>query len=123
VPAGSKRKLGQGKAVGSSLPAALLFVAARLFFRCRTERTVMPLFDESHRSCITMQYYRIYVRLKSGGQATGRELHNGPPPLSGTQLNVPLITGRTVKARIGLPSTKHSKMVGTVVVTVYADEI
>ena len=71
---------------------------------------------------MTMQYYRIYVRLKRGGQATGRELHAGPTPLSGTQLNV-LISGRTVKARIGLPNTKHSEAVGTVVVTVYADEI
>ena len=72
---------------------------------------------------MTRRYYRIYVRLKSGGQATGRDLHNGPPPLSGIQLDVPLISGRTVKARIGLPNTKHSEAVGTVVVTVYADEI
>jgi len=48
-----------------------------------------------------MQYYRIYVRLKSGGQATGRELCTGPPPNHGTVLEVPLITGRTVKAQIG----------------------
>jgi hypothetical protein len=68
-----------------------------------------------------MQYYRIYVRLKSGGQATGRDLHNGPPPAPGTNLEVSLITGRTVKARIGLSNTKLSKF-GTVV-TVYADEI
>ena len=69
-----------------------------------------------------MQYYRIYVRLKGGGQATGRDLHNGPPPDRGTELDVPLITGRTVKARIGLPSTKGSKTRVTVI-SVYADEI
>jgi hypothetical protein len=33
-----------------------------------------------------MQYYRIYVRLKSGGQATGHELHDGPPPDHSTVL-------------------------------------
>jgi hypothetical protein len=48
-----------------------------------------------------MQYYRIFVRLKRGGQATGRELHTGLPPDRSTVLNVPLVTGRTVKARIG----------------------
>ena len=48
-----------------------------------------------------MQHYRIYVRLKSGGQATGRELHNGQPPDRSTVLEVPLVSGRTVKARIG----------------------
>jgi hypothetical protein len=48
-----------------------------------------------------MQYYRIYVRLKSGGQATGHELHDGPPPDHSTVLGVPLVSGRTVNARIG----------------------
>ena len=80
---------------------------------------------------MTLQYYRIYVRLKSGGQATGRDLHTGRPPPSGTQLDVPLITGRAVKARIGLLSNvrsgslanaRHTKR-GRTVVTVYADEI
>jgi hypothetical protein len=72
------------------------------------------------------QYYRIYVRLKSGGQATGRELHNGPPPDHSTVLEVPLVSGRTVKARIG-PS--HTERVtrrgspGSYVTEVYADEI
>jgi hypothetical protein len=73
-----------------------------------------------------MQYYRIYVRLKGGGQATGRELHNGPPPASGTELDVPLITGRTVKARIGSLHREGRKRSGTavsVVTDVYADEI
>jgi hypothetical protein len=69
-----------------------------------------------------MQFYRIYVRLKNGGQATGGELEPGSPPPSGTELEVPLITGRTVKARIGLPNTKRQWSVSTVV-TVYADEI
>ena len=51
-------------------------------------------------SCMSLQYYRIYVRLKSGGQATGRDLHVGSPPAPGTCLDVPLITGRVVKAQI-----------------------
>jgi hypothetical protein len=73
-----------------------------------------------------MQYYRIYVQLKSGGQATGRELHTGPPPDHSTVLEVPLVSGRTVKARIG-PS--HTERVtrrgspGSYVTEVYADEI
>jgi hypothetical protein len=69
-----------------------------------------------------MQFYRIYVRLKKGGQATGAELQRGTPPDSGTELDVPLITGRTVKARIGLPNSKHAHTIRSVV-TVYADEI
>jgi len=69
-----------------------------------------------------MQFYRIYVKLKNGGQATGGELQAGSTPACGTELEVPLITGRTIKARIGLPSTKHYKALGAVV-TVYADEI
>jgi hypothetical protein len=55
-------------------------------------------------------------------KATGGELQTGSPPTSGTELDVPLITGRTVKARIGLPDTTHTGRVGAVV-TVYADEI
>jgi hypothetical protein len=73
-----------------------------------------------------MQYYRIYVRLKRGGQATGRELRTGPPPDHGTVLNVPLITGRTVKARIGPFHREGSMKKGTAVPSVtevYADEI
>ena len=58
-----------------------------------------------------MQYYRIYVRLKNGGQATGRELHTGPPPDHSTVLEVPLISGRTVKARIGCRA-KRGELVG-----------
>jgi hypothetical protein len=69
-----------------------------------------------------MQLYRIYVKLKNGGQGTGGELQTGSPPISGTELDVPLITGRTVKARIGLPDTRHIRRVGAVV-TVHADEI
>jgi hypothetical protein len=56
-----------------------------------------------------MQYHCIYVRLKSGGQATGRELRTGPPPDHGTVLDVPLVTSRTVKARIG-PSGAFSSV-------------
>lgn len=67
-----------------------------------------------------MLFYRIYVRLRNGGQATGRELHDEPPP-DHIVLNVPLITGHTVKARID-----HSHGRGTrsgLVSEVYADEI
>jgi hypothetical protein len=39
-----------------------------------------------------MQFYRIYVKLKNGGQATGGELQAGSPPARGTELEVPLIT-------------------------------
>jgi hypothetical protein len=73
---------------------------------------------------MTLLYYRIYVRLKSGGQATGRDLHIGSPPASGTRLNVPLITGRIVKAQIGsLPNTKPIKLLRGSVVSVCADEL
>jgi hypothetical protein len=72
---------------------------------------------------MTLQYYRIYVRLKSGGQATGRDLHTGSPPTSGIRLEVPLITGRIVKAQIAsLPNTKHAKPLRSVL-SVYADEL
>ena len=72
-----------------------------------------------------MQYYRIYVRLKASGQATGRDLHNGPQPDNGTELDVPLMSGRTVKARIRSPDIKpHIKgRAFRPVVTVYADEV
>jgi hypothetical protein len=67
----------------------------------------------------------LYVRLKRGGQHTGRDLHNGSPPVAGTELNVPLVTGRSVKARIG-SYHEGSKRIGnpvSVVINVYADEI
>jgi hypothetical protein len=73
-----------------------------------------------------MQYYRIYVRLKSGGQATGRELHTGPPPDHSTVLKVPLVSGRTVKARIGPFHIEGGARRGTgvrVITEVYANEI
>jgi hypothetical protein len=65
------------------------------------------------------------VKLKSGGQATGRDLHNGSPPASGTRLDVPLITGRIVKAEIGpLPNAKQAKLAfRSSVVNVYAHEL
>jgi hypothetical protein len=72
---------------------------------------------------MTFQYYRIYVRLKSGGQATGRDLHVGSPPASGTCLDVPLITGRVVKAQIAsLPNTKHARPLRSVL-SLHADEL
>jgi hypothetical protein len=73
-----------------------------------------------------MQRYRIYVRLRSGGQATGRELHSGPPSDHSTELEVPLVTGRTVKAWIGPFYTEGATRRGTAVTLVteiYADEI
>ena len=74
-----------------------------------------------------MQRYRIYVRLKSGGQATERELHAGPPPDHSTVLEVPLFSGRTVKARIG-PFCIEGVMrrrgaAGSFVTEIYVDEI
>jgi hypothetical protein len=50
-----------------------------------------------------MQYYRIYVRLKSGGQATGRELRTGPPPNHGTVLDV--LLSLVVPSKPGLVPT------------------
>jgi hypothetical protein len=73
-----------------------------------------------------MRHYRIYVRLKSGGQATGRELHAGAPPDHGTVLEVALVSGRTVKARISAFHREGSLKKGTAVPSVtevYADEI
>jgi hypothetical protein len=73
-----------------------------------------------------MQYYRIYVRLKRGGQATGRDLHNGPLPDHGTQLDVPLTTGRTIKARISRFNRAGSFRRGrtvSLVTDVFADEV
>ena len=67
--------------------------------------------------------YRIYVRLKSGGQATGRQLHSGLLPEFGTELDVPLTTGRAVKAWIGLSHTELNKPGSTGVSEVFADEI
>ena len=75
---------------------------------------------------MTSAKYRIYVRLKNGDQVGGRELYKGAPPASGTELEVPLLPGGTVKARIGLLHTEPSKRGGvaaTVVTEVYADEI
>jgi hypothetical protein len=73
-----------------------------------------------------MQYYRIYVRLKNGGQATGRELHAGTPPDQSTLLEVPLVSGRTVKALVGPSHTERvlrKGIPGSYVTEVYADEI
>jgi hypothetical protein len=72
-----------------------------------------------------MQYYRIYVRLKNGGQAIGRELHSGPPPDQSTVLEVALLSGRSVKARIDrFRRGSMKKGTGVRLVTeLYADEI
>ena len=69
--------------------------------------------------------YRIYVKLKNGNQATGQELYKGSPPARGTKLEVPLMRGGSVQARIGL--TTNTKRIGgaevLVVREVHADEI
>ena len=69
--------------------------------------------------------HRIYVRLKNGDQVGGRVLYTGPPPASGTELEVPLLRGGTVKARIGSSHTEESGgFAGTLVAKIiYADEI
>jgi len=69
--------------------------------------------------------YRIYVTLKNGNQATGLELYKGSPPAPGTELEVPLMRGGSVQARIG--NTTNTKRLGgasfLVVAEVHADEI
>jgi hypothetical protein len=63
---------------------------------------------------------------KEPRQATGRELHTGPPPDHSTVLDVLLVTGRTVKARIGPFYAEGGTRRGTpvsFVTEVYADEI
>ena len=69
--------------------------------------------------------YRIDVTLKNGNQAIGRELHEGSPPASGTELEVPLMRGGSVQARIGSSTT--TKRIGgyavKVITVVHADEI
>jgi hypothetical protein len=69
--------------------------------------------------------YRIYVTLKNGNQAIGLELYKGSPPASGTDLEVPLMRGGSVQARIG--KTTNIKRIGgapvLVVAEVHADEI
>jgi hypothetical protein len=70
-------------------------------------------------------YYRIYVTLKNGNQAIGRELHEGSPPGSGTELGVPLMRGGSAQARIGSATT--TKRIGgravKAITAVHADEI
>ena len=69
--------------------------------------------------------YRICVTLKNGNQAIGLELYKGSPPASGIELDVPLMRGGSVQARIG--STTNTKRIGDdsilVVAEVHADEI
>jgi hypothetical protein len=76
---------------------------------------------------MTSAKYRIYVRLKNGDQVGGRVLYKGPPPASGTELEVPLLRGGTVRARISSSHTEPDKrggFAGTVVSEIiYADEI
>jgi hypothetical protein len=61
-----------------------------------------------------MQHYRIYVRLKNGGQATGRELHSGLPPDHSTVLEVRLFSGAPSKPG-SVPSLRRELSEGKVV--------
>jgi hypothetical protein len=69
--------------------------------------------------------YRIYVTLKNGNQATGLELYKGSPPDFGTEFEVPLMRGGSVKTRIR--SSTNTKRIGgavvRVVTEVHAEEI
>jgi len=69
--------------------------------------------------------YRIYVTLKNGYQATGAKLYKGSPPASGTELEVPLMRGDSVRVRTG--SSKTTTRIGDyavrIVTEVHADEI
>ena len=69
--------------------------------------------------------YRIYVTLKNGSEATGLELYKGSPPAHGTKIQVPLMRGGSVQARIG-DTTNTKRISGAqilVVKEVHADEI
>jgi hypothetical protein len=74
-----------------------------------------------------MRNYRIYVRLKRGGQAIGRELHTSLPPDHSTALEVTLFSGRTIKVPIGPFSTegviRRKGSPARLVTEFYADEI
>ena len=75
---------------------------------------------------MTSAKFRIYVRLKNGDQVGGRVIYKGPPPASGTELEVPLLRGGMVKARIGSSHTERERdgFAGTLVTEIiYADEI
>ena len=77
------------------------------------------------RGLLGMIMYRIYVTLKNGNEATGLDLYKGSPPARGTELEVPLMRGGSVQARIG--SITNTKRVGgapvLVVAEVHANEI
>jgi hypothetical protein len=69
--------------------------------------------------------YRIYVTLKNGSEATGLELYKGSPPAHGTKIQVPLMRGGSVQARIG-ETTNTKRISGAqilVVKEVHADKI
>jgi hypothetical protein len=72
-----------------------------------------------------MRFYRIFVRLRTGGQAIGRKLCSGELPDLGTELNVLLVTGRTVKARIVShgSGSKRAGKAGSAFTFVHAEEI
>jgi hypothetical protein len=69
-----------------------------------------------------MPFYRIYLTRKTGAVETGIEIHRGPLPQPGDVIDVDLMKGGRVKARV---SNHHrSKVAGaTVVVEVEAVEI
>ncbi|MFY9838877.1 MAG: hypothetical protein WAK55_20855 [Xanthobacteraceae bacterium] len=72
-----------------------------------------------------MRFYRIFVRLKTGGQGIGRKLCSGELPDLGTEFSVLLVTGRIVKARIVSHGggSKRAGTAGSAFTFVYADEI
>jgi hypothetical protein len=74
---------------------------------------------------MTSAKYRIYVRLKNGDQVGGREVYKGPPPASGTELEVPLLRGRHGQSADWLvPCRGERRFAGTLVTEIiYADEI
>jgi hypothetical protein len=67
--------------------------------------------------------YRIYVKQKSGETVSGIEIHHGPLPKTGDKVDVKLQSGRIIQARVGIPHSRASRMGGTPVIQVHADEI
>ena len=66
--------------------------------------------------------YRVCVTRKSGLRETELEIHHGPHPEAGAEIEVLLSNGR-VRARVGSPHTDPSKEGGRVVIEVHANEM
>jgi hypothetical protein len=68
--------------------------------------------------------YRIYLTRKTGAVETGVEIHRDPLPQPGDVIDVDVLKGGRVQARVGSQHTDRSKVAGaTVVVEVQAAEI